>query len=524
MNGKRLNTIYTSAQPYSVEAAKILKVDSGIEPVYWLCSEVMKVEIEKNFPHAITHDQLSSFKGLPAPMFKGDIKSEHSLVDRLSSYENIALSMMDRNDSNSGTFSYTERLRFYYDLIGYWSSVIRTLSVDLIVFEEEPHQSSDYILFLVAREQGLQTYMPVRTIADFGLIPMSDFEAGSELLHTLVERHQNDIVPNTLPDYAARYLEKLRGTYESVLAEHLWDQVDRVKSIRKPTRFTFLADAQFFSAKIFVFSSLVQRLRFLLGFDTFPSDQKQKGQKLQDSRVSYPEMVFNRLKTYFKKKSNRAYYQKLTKNELDLDQPYVFCGLQYQPEKSTCPLAGRFVDQTLMCEMLADSVPEGWKVFVKEHPSQFVPDYTRYGERFRDSNFYDRLKRNPKIELVPLSADTFELVDAARAVASATGTLCWESVVREKPALCFGHAWFDSCEGVFKVNSSRELEDGLKLIEGGYKVDYRLVERFVVCLLEVSRRAAVGGPAQLEHLGITVKENASVHAALLMDILRAEHG
>jgi len=171
----------------------------------------------------------------------------------------------------------------------------------------------------------------------------------------------------------------------------------------------------------------------------------------------------------------------------DFTAPYVFVALHYQPEQTTSPTGGVFVDQQIMVDMLARLVPPGWFVYVKEHPFQFFP--TSIGERSRAVEFYDDLVCHENVRLVPWSVSPFRLIDHARAVATVTGTTGIEAVVRGKPVLVFGHAWYGGCEGVFYTPDVSRCAAALARIEGGYVVDRRKVRLFLKAVEQSCFRA-----------------------------------
>lgn len=190
-----------------------------------------------------------------------------------------------------------------------------------------------------------------------------------------------------------------------------------------------------------------------------------------------------------KKKRTWVEYRKVA-HEVPLSVPYVYVALHFQPERTTSSLGGVFGDQYLVVDMLARCVPDGWKVYVKEHPSQFYPPFA--GERSRHSDLYADLLALPNVELVSLSTSTFQLIDHAMAIATVTGTVGWEAVIRGKPALAFGSPWYRYCDGVFFTPTEAALRDALARVAAGYRPDLRKVRLFMRALDEVCARAPLG--------------------------------
>jgi hypothetical protein len=266
----------------------------------------------------------------------------------------------------------------------------------------------------------------------------------------------------------------------------------------------------------FIFKSILnlennlKRLKILKS-GHFESDQKEFSKNIQNSKLSYSKFLIYKINTIRKKLENKRSYNKLAQTHIDTNKPYIFCALQYQPEKSTCPLGGRFVNQILMIELLSKNLPHGWNLFVKEHPSQFVLDYTRYGELYRNKEFYRKITKFPNTYLIPMNTDVFNMIDRSSAVASVTGTICWEAAIRGKYALNFGHSWLKGCEGVLEIFNNQDLENALKILQFGEQVNSNKVKLFGSLIYDLGFSAAVGGDGQLKHLGISYKENAEIH-------------
>ena len=100
-----------------------------------------------------------------------------------------------------------------------------------------------------------------------------------------------------------------------------------------------------------------------------------------------------------------------------------------------------FVDQILMIETLAAALPEGWVLYVKEHPWQMWNNGLNYSS-CRYPGYYKKISRLKNTFLVPIEANTFDLIKNCQAVATVTGTAGWEAVLRLKPAIVFGYAWY----------------------------------------------------------------------------------
>jgi hypothetical protein len=168
-------------------------------------------------------------------------------------------------------------------------------------------------------------------------------------------------------------------------------------------------------------------------------------------------------------------------------KPYVLVALHYQPERTTNPEGGVFDDQLLLIRLLAANVPPEWTVCVKEHSSQFR--HVLSGQHHRSVEFYKGIAELSNVQLLPLTVLGAEVMMGAQAVATVTGTIGFEAVLKRKPVLIFGAAWYAGCPNVYSVGNSVELtkaltEIRLKEVSGGdwdREVDAFLAELVSQC-------------------------------------------
>jgi capsule polysaccharide export protein KpsC/LpsZ len=158
-----------------------------------------------------------------------------------------------------------------------------------------------------------------------------------------------------------------------------------------------------------------------------------------------------------------------------------------------------------MVDLLSKLVPDGWKVYVKEHRSQFK----RYqsAERSKTVESYDYIAGMPNVELVPLKVSSLELIDHAQATVTVSGTVGWESLVRGKPVLLFGHSWFSACKGVFVAHTVEDCKSAIEAIQNGFQVDSEEIKCFAQVVEQNSYRGYID--PVYEQMGlISPEENA----------------
>jgi hypothetical protein len=446
--------------PFWIEVAAELRDLYGWEICYFVGNVKHKEKALKLFPNAVYQTTAEAKTAQSPEGCKTFLRSplDSQLLSALASHESIFMKMMDRYNFN-GALTYLERLFAYHAQIMYWKGVLERFRPDVVTFRIEPHMGYDYSLYALCKVMDIPTVMFERTCLPGFTYPVRSFEEGSEIIRNAYasaletyEKQEISLMPST-----ATHFEKLSQSYDLAMPFHEEFKAKHYKNqgdVGGPL-----------STLLLVAKDLVKGLL--------------KKKNLNRLRKRYHENMGR-----FKKKKLLAHYQKLTK-AVDLTMPYVFVALQCEPERQTCPVGGMFGHQYIMIDLLSKIVPNDWKIYVKEHRSQFK-SYMSV-ERAKTFEYYNKIASMPNVELVPLTYTSFELIDRAKAAATVSGTVGWESVVRGRPALLFGHSWYKDCEGVFAINTVEDCKEAIRKIKNGYQVNADEVK----CFANVVERYAV---------------------------------
>src|SRR3989338_4564841 len=189
--------------------------------------------------------------------------------------------------------------------------------------------------------------------------------------------------------------------------------------------------------------------------------------------------------SYFKKKVSQNIKKEYCEVESipDFSKPFVYFPLNYQPECTTSPQGDIFVDLILAIEMLAAALHEGWLIYVKEHPTQFLMRGINYSSS-RFEGYYERIARIKNVYLVPAETNSYELINKSKLVASVTGTAVWEAALRLKPAMIFGHPWYQNFPFLFRVNSVESCKESFAKILKGFSISPQAGINFLKSLEE----------------------------------------
>jgi len=475
----------------------------------------MVSQVHKKFPKARFYPALDAVRGAEASDF---VDVYPAVLDQpfLREFSNVqvdTLKMMDRMNALD-TFDFAGRERLYYRQLAFWKAVVEKERPDLVVFSTVPHMIFDHIIYELCQSIGIRTVMfestPMR-----GLVFLMETFDGKSQAEILYRKMLETEIPTSVPlkPETQDYLNALRGAYDQV-PKYMRRGYKEELPYKK--RSLTLSSAV---KKMFDFQNypryIEKQRRIIRSKLRVPSNYLvQRGKKPEQSEMSFWEY------SHFRRRSRR-YMQKLESRyahlarPIDLDKPFIYIGLSFQPERTSSPMAGVYVNQHLIVELISQSVPDGWMVYVKEHPMQFTPSVYFRAQCGRSPEYYDDLAAIPNVRLVPMPMTSFDLIDRAQAIATVTGSVGWEAINRGKPVLLFGHPWYRGCEGTFKIDSYQDCLNVIDQIQSDYKIDTQKLNLFVHAIEKVGIEGFV--EPHLRIFNVTDQENAARIVRALQD-------
>ena len=485
------NTCY--ADPW-IKVAKRLQENKIVNPVYWIgyYHDNSEEDVPLLFPEIVYQSRWDAWKGI----FPGLIEKEYvnynldpDYLKSISCYEMQAITLMDRMDPNRHSFPFAERQRLFRNMLRKWIASIKLYNLELIIADRIPHRSYDYPLYLISKHTGVKYLFLLPTSLKYRSLACQDLN------------NINQQIENEYKYYCQRNkgldLDAIRGYVESDILEK-YDICKMNYDQAIPTYMTQHQKRQKRNSNIFKlgvnfaweFLNLKKNKEihhrrnrgFLYDFMDVHPYAKKPNKSIEDSKYNALEYGLTTYMAIRYKKLLKSTYEKKAQR-LDLDKPYVCFFMHYQPEATSCPAGDIYVDQYLAIEQLASVIPIGWNLYVKEHTSQF--NIIGEGQKSRFEHLYSDLEKINNVKLISLEENSFELIDNAEAVATLTGTVGWEAVVRGKPVIVFGLTWYEDCYGVLKVRESKDL-DSIKGFIDAYQPNENAVFNY---LLAIQRNA-----------------------------------
>ena len=179
-------------------------------------------------------------------------------------------------------------------------------------------------------------------------------------------------------------------------------------------------------------------------------------------------------------------YERLSTTNLN-DDKFVVVFLHYQPERTSCPEGKFFSQQYHLIKTISMSLPEGYYVYVKEHPSMFLNDFDI---RFRNRDFYESIARLPNVKIVNINIDSFSLLDKSICIATITGTVGIQSMMRGKGVLCFGDAYYKNSRYCFEISDAEDIRKALNILE---EKDSKEISRHFLSEMHESDNLSISG-------------------------------
>ncbi len=348
------------------------------------------------------------------------------LIEAMYECESIFMDMVARLERKC-VISYATRKRWYLQHLRFWNDYLSRHRINLYLSAWMPHEIPDIVIYYLCKHRSIPVlYFDASCVRDTAFAEHDIKESAvqiskrfKELSHEYAEVTDPEEIP--LEDrFEQRYKALTAPVGEEPPLERVWSTtyVDLVRKmlIKKPVQF----------------------IKFSLLYFTPQGVQRARG-------------ALHRRRAL---RQRNAFYDAHAVTP-DLAQPYVYMALHYQPEASTCPMAGAYGNQLLIAQVLNACLPDDVLIYAKEHPRDS-------GWLQRSIAYYRDFLALKKVRLVPRTFDTFALREHCKAVATATGTIGFEAIFRGKPVFIFGHRFYQYAPGVYRIHSS---EDCIRAVE-----------------------------------------------------------
>ncbi|MDB9830041.1 hypothetical protein OAC68_04285 [Gammaproteobacteria bacterium] len=365
------------------------------------------------------------------------------IISKMRECETIFLKQADRFLSSC----YQERKDRYLQYLRTWNYLLDA-RLDFAIFRNIPHEGFDYIIYCLCKLKGIQTFcfyaLPIRPNKGVMLHMLQDIrEPGRDIFENFKKMSESsadiDINASTL----LHYYDDLANPEEDFLSftraeKNTMGSLGLLGKLVKKFAHAFL------SMNI---STLPYRMRRAI-----------KNYIFYD-RYFMPIHRFNRE------------YSKISVTP-QLDEQYIYFPMHFQPEASTSPLAGEFVDLLLIIQMLSYHAGPNIKIYVKEHPRQ--------GLSSKSIHFLKDALKCSNVVFINNEVHTGKVIENSLAIATCSGSAGIEGLLRKKPILMFGNRFYQYAPGVFQIRCNKDLQSALTQISAdNFFIDIDAVKLFL---------------------------------------------
>lgn len=159
----------------------------------------------------------------------------------------------------------------------------------------------------------------------------------------------------------------------------------------------------------------------------------------------------------FKSRKIESFINKNFVKKIDEKNPFIYYPMQEEPEKTILMGAPYYTDQVALITNIAKSLPMGYLLYVKEHPSMKMVGW-------RPTSIYEEIMHLPNVVLVHPTVNGVDLVKKCSLIISIRGTTAMEGAIFQKPAIVFAadYGW-DSIPSIYLIKNIQELPDAIRL-------------------------------------------------------------
>lgn len=366
--------------------------------------------------------------GLPVHEFSSFFakhETDFKILDRYSKYNlNYALlSDFERAEIyriwGKKDEDYFERLKSA--LLSFFECIFKKKNIDAVLYENVSNTFA-YFAFYVCQEFNVQ-YVGLtasRLPGRFSITsdPFNDHKAIEETLQKI--RNGEVKVDKDVVDWCVAYIDNI----ENVMPDYM--------------RFNNLDNMNLFGRyfKFYKFKRLLTAIKHLFDNHYYSF---QLGNPLNYSW----QMVRRNIARKLKYKIVKNKYGKAREGER-----YLLYPLHFHPESSTSILAGTYLNEYEVIRNIAFSLPQGYKLYVKDHMSAFA---------YPSLDFYKKLISLPNVRLLAPHEPTKKLIKDSQAVITLTSTVGYEALLLNKRVFLFGHVFYKFHPNVVVVDNPADL-------------------------------------------------------------------
>jgi hypothetical protein len=189
-------------------------------------------------------------------------------------------------------------------------------------------------------------------------------------------------------------------------------------------------------------------------------------------------VFFYTINSILKKKYREYFMKRNLATKVDCDTKFVYFPLGVDEGRELLIAAPFFTNQIEIIRHVAKSLPVGYKLYVKEHPSAIIQNWRNVSE-------YNEISSIPNVVLIYPTIKSEKLYHGCSLVISVSGSAGLEATFYQKPSVIFSDLAFSILPSVFRIRSMNNLSVVIrKALET--KVDVSDLDKYLTLLEENS--------------------------------------
>jgi len=156
-----------------------------------------------------------------------------------------------------------------------------------------------------------------------------------------------------------------------------------------------------------------------------------------------------------KKKFRQYFINKNLIRNIENKKPFIYFSLQSEPERALLIAGGLFTDQIKVITNIAKSLPNGYNLYVKEHPLMYLREW-------RSISYYKQIMGLSNVTLIHPSVKSDYIIKRSSLVVSINSTSALEAGFYNKPSITLSKQEFSYLPFVHQIKTLEELPDAIK--------------------------------------------------------------
>ncbi len=382
---------------------------------------------------------------------------DEGLIEKMAWCETVSINVINRYEDKR-VIPYDQRRRQYLRHLRLWDDLIRKKKINLYITGGVPHELPEWIIFCLCRHYNIPTIL---------------FQTGTVRHTTFIMDDWKEPVRKLECEYKRLSSELSNASEEEIELSPEYEEYFQAQTGRGSMK---------------PWDDWVEKKGFWTDLKNILIGIPSSAARLLKNWTSLKYWITKVKRYSWMKKTKRMYgFYNKNASDPDLGQKFVYLPLQMQPECSTAPQAGAYVDQLLIAQMLSVCLPDDVYIYIKEHPAQLK--WYEDG-RGRTLDFYKDLLEVERVKFVTLNFSSADLIKHCVFIATATGTAAFEGIFQGKPSLLFGHRFFQRAPGIYLIKTVEDCKKAISEVLAGEAPDLKDVKIFLKAMENLDIHAA----------------------------------